>query len=207
MKGNYTTHVYVDYVDGTVDAFNLGNTAMNPKNQKVTPQNTYYSQRDPQWAGKHYGMANIDLSGCVPTVLAMVLGDLKNSTVKPDTIAEYLYNQTNSFNKYFIGTSVDGITAVAKKWGLSLNVLDSLNNVKEILSTGKHVLAAVGNSQFVSDPLTHELLLQGFDNGKTYVRDPYNPSNNGWYNIDYLYRIQSQDPIDRKLGSPFITIF
>jgi len=30
QKGNYTTHVYVDYVDGGVEGFNLGQTALSP---------------------------------------------------------------------------------------------------------------------------------------------------------------------------------
>ena len=43
--GNYTTHVYVDYKDGGVEGFNLGQTALSPRNQKVNPQTTYYSQQ------------------------------------------------------------------------------------------------------------------------------------------------------------------
>ena len=31
FAGNYTTHVYVDYVDGGVEGFNLGQTALNPR--------------------------------------------------------------------------------------------------------------------------------------------------------------------------------
>ena len=31
QSGNYTTHVYVDYVDGGVEGFNLGQTALNPR--------------------------------------------------------------------------------------------------------------------------------------------------------------------------------
>ena len=31
QKGNYTTHVYVDYVDGGVEGFNLGQTALQPR--------------------------------------------------------------------------------------------------------------------------------------------------------------------------------
>ena len=57
--GNYTTHVYVDYKDGGVEGFNLGQTALSPRNQKVNPQTTYYSQRDPRWAGKYYGVSNV----------------------------------------------------------------------------------------------------------------------------------------------------
>ena len=32
--GNYTTHVYVDYKDGGVEGFNLGQTALSPRNQR-----------------------------------------------------------------------------------------------------------------------------------------------------------------------------
>ncbi|MHC3873532.1 GBS Bsp-like repeat-containing protein, partial [Streptococcus thermophilus] len=34
LIGNYTTHVYVDYVDNTVDGFNLGETALAPRNRR-----------------------------------------------------------------------------------------------------------------------------------------------------------------------------
>ena len=52
LIGNYTTHVYVDYVDNTEDGFNLGETALAPRNRRVEPQKSYYSQRDPRWASK-----------------------------------------------------------------------------------------------------------------------------------------------------------
>ena len=60
LIGNYTTHVYVDYVDNTVDGFNLGETTLAPRNRRVEPQTTYYSQRDPRWASKWYGVSNMD---------------------------------------------------------------------------------------------------------------------------------------------------
>ena len=42
QKGNYTTHVYVDYVDGGVEGFNLGQTALSPR---VTADQTAYNPR------------------------------------------------------------------------------------------------------------------------------------------------------------------
>ena len=54
--------------------------------------------------------------------------------------------------------------------------------------------------------VTHELVLKGYDNGKTYVRDPYNAANNGWYPVDYLFGVKSVDPTDNTEGSPFIAI-
>ena len=42
LAGNYTTHVYVDYVDGGVEGFNLGQTALSPR---VTADQTAYNPR------------------------------------------------------------------------------------------------------------------------------------------------------------------
>ena len=205
--GNYTTHVYVDYVDGGVEGFNLGQTALSPRNQKVNPQTTYYSQRDPRWAGKYYGVSNVDQSGCVPTSLAMTFTDILGRTILPTTVADYLYNNTDSFNKGEAGTDSDGIVAATRNWGLKSQLINGAGGIAEALMAGKHVLAAVGNSQFTSDPYTHELVLHGYDNGRTYVRDPYNSGNNGWYSINYLHSIKSKDPMDNKLGAPFFSIF
>ena len=205
--GNYTTHVYVDYKDGGVEGFNLGQTALTPRNQKVNPQTTYYSQRDPRWAGKYYGVSNVDQSGCVPTSLAMTFTDILGRTVLPTTVADYLYNNTDSFNKGEAGTDSDGIVAATRNWGLKSQLINGAGSIAEALMAGKHVLAAVGNSQFTSDPYTHELVLHGYDNGRTYVRDPYNSGNNGWYSINYLHSIKSKDPMDNKLGAPFFSIF
>ena len=205
--GNYTTHVYVDYKDGGVEGFNLGQTSLSPRNQKVNPQTTYYSQRDPRWAGKYYGVSNVDQSGCVPTSLAMTFTDILGRTVLPTTVADYLYNNTDSFNKGEAGTDSDGIVAATRNWGLKSQLINGAGGIAEALMAGKHVLAAVGNSQFTSDPYTHELVLHGYDNGRTYVRDPYNSGNNGWYSINYLHSIKSKDPMDNKLGAPFFSIF
>ena len=205
--GNYTTHVYVDYKDGGVEGFNLGQTALSPRNQKVNPQTTYYSQRDPRWAGKYYGVSNVDQSGCVPTSLAMTFTDILGRTILPTTVADYLYNNTDSFNKGEAGTDADGIVAATRNWGLKSQLINGAGGIAEALMAGKHVLAAVGNSQFTSDPYTHELVLHGYDNGRTYVRDPYNSGNNGWYSINYLHSIKSKDPMDNKLGAPFFSIF
>ena len=42
QSGNYTTHVYVDYVDGGVEGFNLGQTALHPR---PTVDQTAFSPR------------------------------------------------------------------------------------------------------------------------------------------------------------------
>ncbi|MDB8643818.1 GBS Bsp-like repeat-containing protein [Streptococcus australis] len=206
--GNYTTHVYVDYKDGGVEGFNLGQTALSPRNQKVNPQTTYYSQRDPRWGAKWYGVSNMDQSGCVPTSLAMAFTDILGREVLPTTVADYLYYNTNSFNKIAVaGTDADGLVAATKHWGLTSQMLTGKDAIAATLVSGKHVLAAVEESIFINAPYTHEIVLQGYDNGKTYVRDPFNPANNGWHSIDYIFSVKSTDPIDAKLGSPFFSVF
>lgn len=208
LIGNYTTHVYVDYVDNTVDGFNLGETALAPRNRRVEPQTTYYSQRDPRWASKWYGVSNMDQSGCVPTSLAMTFTDILGTVIAPTTVADYLYYNTNSFNKTSVaGTNADGIVLASKNWGLKSNMLSSIANIASALMSGQHVLAAVGASQFINYPYTHEIVLHGYDNGKTYVRDPFNANNNGWYSLDYIHGVQSRDAMDTKLGAPFFSIF
>ena len=208
LIGNYTTHVYVDYVDNTEDGFNLGETALAPRNRRVEPQTTYYSQRDPRWASKWYGVSNMDQSGCVPTSLAMTFTDILGTVIAPTTVADYLYYNTNSFNKTSVaGTDADGIVLASKNWGLKSNVLSSIDNIASALMSGQHVLAAVGASQFTNYPYTHEIVLHGYDNGKTYVRDPFNANNNGWYSLDYIHGVQSRDALDTKLGAPFFSIF
>ena len=208
LAGNYTTHVYVDYVDNTVDGFNLGETALAPRNRRVEPQTTYYSQRDPRWASKWYGVSNMDQSGCVPTSLAMTFTDILGTVIAPTTVADYLYYNTNSFNKTSVaGTDADGIVLASKNWGLKSNVLSSIANIASALMSGQHVLAAVGASQFINYPYTHEIVLHGYDNGKTYVRDPFNANNNGWYSLDYIHGVQSRDAMDTKLGAPFFSVF
>ena len=208
LAGNYTTHVYVDYVDNTVQGFNLGETALAPRNRRVEPQTTYYSQRDPRWASKWYGVSNMDQSGCVPTSLAMTFTDILGTVIAPTTVADYLYYNTNSFNKTSVaGTDADGIVLASKNWGLKSNVLSSIDNIASALMSGQHVLAAVGASQFTNYPYTHEIVLHGYDNGKTYVRDPFNANNNGWYSLDYIHGVQSRDAMDTKLGAPFFSVF
>ena len=208
LVGNYTTHVYVYYVDNGVEGFNLGQTALSPRNQKVNPQTAYFSQRDPRWAGKWYGVSNMDQSGCVPTSLAMAFTDILGKEVLPTTIADYLYYNTNSFNKIAVaGTDADGLVAATKNWGLTSQMLTGKDAIAATLVSGKHVLAAVEESIFINAPYTHEIVLQGYDNGKTYVRDPFNAANNGWHSIDYIFSVKSTDPIDAKLGSPFFSVF
>ncbi|MBP2623467.1 N-acetylmuramidase [Streptococcus oricebi] len=200
--GEYQLHLY--YVQDDGSKVGVGSTTVQVS--KATYTTPYFSQRDGRWAGRVYGIGNMDAAGCVPTTLAMVISGIRGETVLPTTVADYLYHQTNTFNKFGFGTSSRGIVLAANNWGLTTEVLGTDMAIRDALESGHHVLGAVGTSIFASYPITHELVLKGYDNGKTYVMDPYNSRNNGWYSLSYLSSVRSTDPTDNTEGSPFIAI-
>ena len=200
--GEYKIHLYYKQDNGQLIAVDATTTQVS----KAVYNTPYYSQRDGHWGGRKYGPYSMDATGCVPTTLAMVVSGITGTEVLPTTVADYLYNHTNEFNKDGFGTSSRGIVRAAQHWDLTTETLFTASAVKEVLSQGHHVLGAVGTSIFAHYPVTHELVLKGYDNGKTYVRDPYNAANNGWYPVDYLFGVKSVDPTDNTEGSPFIAI-
>ena len=204
-QGKYYIDLYAvqngkqNYVTGTTTQVSLDKNFLT-KNA----QTAYYSQRDPRWSKKYYGIWNMDDAGCVPTSLAMALTGLVGRTVLPTEVADYLYYHTIAFNKAGIGTATDGIIKVAEHYGVSTKVLHSAQAVKDALAAGHNVYAAVGPSRFVNAPYTHGMMLKGYSGGSTYVRDPYTPSLSGNYSVDYLWGIRSRAVDDNQLGSPFI---
>ncbi|WP_304948705.1 GBS Bsp-like repeat-containing protein [Streptococcus sinensis] len=201
--GEYIVHLYYTQNDGSLVGVGGTTTTVN-RGLYSTP---YYSQRDPRWAGRVYGNYNLNATGCVPTTLAMAISGITGQTVLPTTVADFLYHNTDSFNKNgLFGTSSRGIIQAAQNWGLTTDILSSSAAVKQSLAIGHHVLAAVGSSVFANYPVTHELVMRGYQNGQTQVFDPYNANNNGWYSVDYLFGVKSGAPEDNTEGSPFITV-
>ncbi|MEZ7570069.1 GBS Bsp-like repeat-containing protein [Streptococcus anginosus] len=200
--GEYNVHLY--YIQNNGKLVGVGGTTVQvSKTSYPTP---YFSQRDGRWAGRTYGGYTFAATGCVPTTVAMAISGTTGQTVLPTTVADYLYHSTNEFNKRSYGTTSRGIVLAARHWGLKTDVLGSTAAVREALAMGHHVLGAVGTSVFANYPVTHELVMKGYNNGMTYVMDPYNANNNGYYSVDYLFRVRSLDPTDNTEGSPFMTI-
>ena len=200
--GEYNIHLYYIQNNGKLVGV-AGTTVQVSKTSYPTP---YYSQRDSRWARRTYGGYTFAATGCVPTTVAMAISGITGQTVLPTTVADYLYHSTNEFNKRSYGTTSHGIVLAARHWGLKTDVLGSTAAVREALAMGYHVLGAVGTSVFANYPVTHELVMRGYNNGMTYVMDPYNANNNGYYSVDYLFRVRSLDPTDNTEGSPFMTI-
>ncbi|WP_274641781.1 GBS Bsp-like repeat-containing protein [Streptococcus equinus] len=177
---------------------------------KRTNYNTpYYNQRDGRWGGNRYGYYTLASTGCVPTSLAMVFSSLTGNEVLPTTVASYLYNNTVEFNRGTEGTTGNGILVASRQWGLTPTVINSSAALTSALKEGHHVVAAVQQDKF--SPwgwgTSHEIVLKGYSNGNTYVYDPYNASNNGWYSIELLWREQSTQAVDvNGLGHPFVKV-
>ncbi|ESR08901.1 cell wall anchor protein [Streptococcus iniae] len=168
---------------------------------------TYFNQNDPAWGWKYYGGWTMGVAGCAPTSMAMVFTELLGRQVLPTEVADYLYNQTNLFNKTVIGTKGQGVISASQHYGLVANSLGSQSDVVKALQDGHFVLGAVGNNKFTPYGGTHELVLKGYSNGSTFAYDPYTHSNIGWYPVANLWSEQSQDPDDRYgLLSPFVKI-
>ncbi len=194
--GEYNVHLY--YIQNNGKLVGVGGTTVQvSKTSYPTP---YFSQRDGRWAGRTYGGYTFAATGCVPTTVAMAISGTTGQTVLPTTVADYLYHSTNEFNKRSYGTTSHGIVLAARHWGLKTDVLGSTAAVREALAMGHHVLGAVGTSVFANYPVTHELVMKGYNNGMTYVMDPYNSNNNGYYSVDYLFRVRSLDPTDPSIS-------
>ncbi|MCK1207333.1 GBS Bsp-like repeat-containing protein [Streptococcus uberis] len=201
LKGNYTIKAIVDFQDGTSNQVTLGQFVLN--GNMTTP---YFNQLDPRWAYRQYGMYSLGASGCAPTTLSMIFSSLSGKTILPPQVADYLYTNTNEFDKNFIGTSAQGILAAVKGFGYQALNLGSLNALTLALQGGYHVAGAVQNNKFV--PVgSHEMVFRGYYNGYTYVYDPYTQSYCGWYPVANLWNERSFDKDDnRGVSAPFFRI-
>ena len=183
--------------------------------EKATPNNsqhealplTYYNQRDPRWTSKRYGYWTMGSAGCVPTSIAMVVSNF-GKNVNPTAVADYLYSYTNEFNKQGIGTTQTGAAQALHRYGLKYRILNSKSELETALKMGQPVLAAVGPGTFVVPGYTHEIVLSGYKNGLTQVKDPDSTAKtNKWYSVQILWNQRSFDPIDTQLGSPFMAVY
>lgn len=166
----------------------------------------YYSQIDPNWANYWYGGYRFGPTGCVPTSIAMALSSLANAMIKPIAVADYLFS-LGMYNTGGAGAGSLSVKYAVEHWGYRSSAIMSYNELVNQLKMNKIVCAAVGKGYFVHGNYTHEIVLYGYNNGKTYVKDPINSSANGWYSIWDIWSQQSMDPNDRIGGSVFYAVY
>ena len=169
--------------------------------------NYYYSQTDPRWSGLKYGYYSFGSTGCVPTAFSMALASINNTEIWVPTVANWIYNNTQEFNKRAIGTSGLGVYLMARSYGLQIDIITSESQLREVLSHGKMVVGMVGTSKYAGASWTHAILLHGISGNYTTVYDPLNSSNNGYERIDYIYSHRSSDTFDYYQGSCFFALY
>lgn len=199
--GKMATKAWVDsekyYVDGT------GKWV-----EYVKPLNTpWYFQRDPQWSSELLRGITMGVSGCVPTSLSMIFNGFGENTT-PIEVARWISEKTEYMNtNSYVGTSAKGAAAALKAWGFDYKVINTKEDVKQALVEGKTILACVGQGHFVrAANATHAIVLSGYQDGKTFVRDPENNGNSRWFDIDDLWNQRIFDEGDNELGGPFMVV-
>lgn len=199
--GKMATKAWVDsekyYVDGTGKWI-----------EYVKPLNTpWYFQRDSRWSSELLRGITMGVSGCVPTSLSMIFNGFGENTT-PIEVARWISEKTEYMNtNSYVGTSAKGSVAALKAWGFDYQVINTKEDVKQALVEGKTLLACVGQGHFVrAANATHAIVLSGYQDGKTFVRDPENNGNSRWFDIDDLWNQRSFDEGDNELGGPFMVV-
>ena len=174
----------------------------------VKPLNTpWYFQRDSRWDSELLRGITMAVSGCVPTSLSMIFNGFGENTT-PIEVARWISENTESMNTNgYVGTRAKGSAAALKAWGFDYKVINTKEDVKQALVEGKTILACVGQGHFVrSADGAHAIVLSGYQDGKTFVRDPENNGNSRWFDIDDLWNQRSFDEGDIELGGPFMVV-
>ena len=205
-SGTGTYHLHA-YQSDNGKMYLLGKTEFTMK--KTSYNTPYYNQKDERWGNTLYGGYKMGATGCVPTSLSMIISSLSGKEILPTMVADYLYYDTVEFNRGSQGTSGNGVLLASKHFGMTPTALGSVNELTNALKEGHYVSASVQMNKFSPWPFgtSHAIVLKGYSNGNTYVLDPYNAANNGWYPIDALWREQSTQYEDiAALGHPFVKI-
>ena len=173
--------------------------------QKLTYKlKKYYNQKDIRWTRIKYGKKYFGTTGCAPTSMAMAFESIQNRTILPTTVADYLYYDTNEYNKKDSGSSGLAIIYATNHFGISRDGIGSVEELRKQLLKGKIVFAAMGDGKFGTNRWNHAIIMAGFKkNGQTYAWDPLIEGNNGWVDINQIWNEKSKD-LDDKLGGYYL---
>lgn len=168
----------------------------------------YYSQKDSRWSGLRYGYWSFGGTGCVPTSVAMALSSLKGYAITPVDVGDYLYYNTTTFNYGSdLGTSGSGNKYAASHWDINCENIDSLSDLRSVLSDGMIVGVLVNPGTFCPAGYTHEVVLYGYSEGSVHVYDPLANATTGWYPVSTVWNQLSTDPMDLDAGTPVYVFF
>lgn len=132
-------------------------------------------QDDPKWANKPFGPFRIEIAGCGPTCIAMMLSAFSNTTILPPDIAEKYGKEHTSI----YGAEWSIFEAVANDYSLKLIQTDAsdMEPALDCLKNGGLVIASMTPGHFTSGG--HFIILKGIaPNGLLYINDPASNNNN-----------------------------
>ena len=141
--------------------------------------------------------------------MAMAFTSILNREILPTEIGDYLYNNTDQFNKKYSGTSGLGIIYASDHYHVKWKGINSKEELIGELKQGKIVYGTMQNGKFATERWNHAIVMYDYKNEskeKTYTLDPLNENNNGWTNIDLIWKEQCQDPDDRLGGFTFYSL-
>ena len=164
-----------------------------------------YLQGDSRWGSVRIGSYTIARTGCVPTSIAMALSGIFNTSIYPDTVARWLYNNTQEYNRIMHGGSGAANLYAAKAWNASAYGIDSASALTNALARGYIVTAIVGPGTFTGSGTTHEIVLWGSSAGSCNVYDPLGKT--GKYSISSIWSQRSFDSYDLRGGYVFYAIY
>lgn len=161
----------------------------------------YLAQNDPQWKNRWIGGWQFGGTGCVPTVLTMIINTLTNAAYIPTQVGEQIH-QAGYFNTDDFGTTAEAIPYTASLYGLKLAASLSLSLAAQVLQQGGMLCAAMDPGLFCSPGFTHEIVVFGYENGRVRVFDPYWPEHNGIYDLSIIFTQKSTNKDDNRAGGP-----
>lgn len=167
----------------------------------------YYAQNDSRWANYKLGNYNsMRNTGCTPSVAASTVDYLNGSSYTPADIAKLFYDWGDYNKDYGHGTASTCWRKFANHFGLTFQNNMSYQNIKDALMDGKICVAAMGNGYFAGMSYTHSICFFGCKNDRTYVYDPLNSRNNGWYSIRDIYNQRASLWLDTLDGGPIYAL-
>lgn len=133
----------------------------------------YYSQTDARWKNKMYTIVNdktqtIGSSGCGPTCASMIVANLTDKTVLPDTMATDFISK--GFRTSNNGTYASSMKYVAEKFNLDYKQTKELNLAIDVIKKGGMVVARCVNGLFTTGG--HYIVIADINDNILTVLDP-----------------------------------
>ena len=197
--GEHTTKYVKYYLDGTTGEI-----------KRIQRIPIYYNQKDDRWRYIKIGNATFGSSGCVPTSLAMAFSSIKEREILPIEIGYYLYENTDQFNRRYVGASGMAIIYASNKYGVNYKNIYTKESLKNELDKGNIVYGTMQNGKFARPNWNHAIIIYDYDesNGKvkTIASDPLDIYNNGWVDVDLIWNEKNTDPDDLTGGSALYSL-